>query len=46
MNNTLALFVVAIASQKDTPDAQAPEKWHSLSNHKEIKKLNIRLKRI
>jgi hypothetical protein len=46
MNNTLAFFAVATVFQKDTPDAQTPEKWNSLSNHKEIKKLNIRLKRV
>ena len=41
MHITLALFAVAVASQNHTPDAKLSKKLHSLSNHKEIKKLNI-----
>jgi hypothetical protein len=41
MRITLALFAVAVASQNHTPDAKLSKKLHSLSNHKEIKKLNI-----
>jgi hypothetical protein len=46
MRITLALFAVAVASQNHTPDAKLSKKLHSLSNHKEINKLNIRRKRV